>query len=359
MNIFIDENIPFLHDAFKEAGNITSFKGRELTNKDLAEKNCDCLITRSTCKVNEQLLANTNVKFVATATSGIDHIDTEYLEKENITFASALGSNANSVAEYVIYSILKWAAIKKTNLIAKKIGIIGFGNIGRKVAKYASLLGMSVYVNDPPLKDADFSFPDYVEYTKLEELPFLCDVITNHVPLTKSGKYPTTNLIDEKFINTMNLESLMVHASRGGVVDENILMDRLIAEELYACTDVFVGEPDFNTELAERSLLCSPHVAGYSFDGKIRGSLMVAEAFEKFSGRRVSKDLMLKHLSSYEPLTAEEYEDTPQLMHLLSKKRNFEYDTKNLLSIIPFDEEKRLKEFDKLRKSYPIRRETL
>ncbi len=359
MNIFIDENIPFLQDSFKEVGNIISYKGRDLNNKDLIENNCDCLITRSTCKVNKKLLENTAVKFVATATSGTDHVDKDYLKSEGIEFASALGSNANSVAEYVIYSMLKWASVKKTILHDKKIGIIGYGNIGRLVAKYADLLGMIVYVNDPPLKDAGFEFPEKFEYKELEELPFLCDVITNHVSLTTNGKYATVNLIDEIFIKAMNIESLMVHASRGGVVDENILLDRLIAEELFTCIDVFVGEPDFNTELAELALLCSPHVAGYSFDGKIRGSLMVAEAFEKFTGKKLHKDLMIKQLSSYAPIDTDEYKDTDSLIHLLQKKRNFEYDTKNLLSIIPFDEEKRLVEFDKLRKTYPIRRESL
>lgn len=218
---------------------------------------------------------------------------------------------------------------------------------------------MEVYVNDPPLKESDFEFPEYLEYREIAELPFLCDVITNHVPLIKTGKYATVNLLDEKFINAMNIESLMIHASRGGVVDENILLDRLIKEEIYACTDVFVKEPDFNTELAERSVLCSPHVAGYSFDGKIKGSLMVAEAFEKYSGMTLDKSLMLKHLSSYAPMALDLYEDADYIIHTLSKKRNFEYDTKNLLSIIPFDEEKRQFEFDKLRKSYPIRRESL
>ncbi len=359
MNIYIDENIPFLQETFKEVGNVTRFNGRKLRNEDLLKGNCECLITRSTCKVNKQLLQNTNIKFVGTATSGTDHIDSSFLSDNNIHFASALGSNANSVAEYVVYSILKWAKVKKTKLCGKKIGIIGYGNVGRLVAKYSNLLGMVAYVNDPPLLDSGFEFPEYIEYKNLEELPFLCDVITNHVPLNKVGKYYTENLIDEKFILSMNLESLMIHASRGGVVDENILLDRLITEELYACTDVFVEEPDFNTELAERSLLSSPHVAGYSFDGKVKGSLMIALAYEKYFNVELKKDTMLKHLAEYTPLSDDKYEDLEYVYKILNTRRNFEHDTKNLLSIIPLSEDDRENAFDKLRKIYPIRRESL
>ncbi len=359
MNIFIDENIPFLKDAFHNVGNVTLYNGRTLSNDDLIAGSCEYLISRSTCKVNQTLIKNTKVKFVATATSGIDHIDTNYLQNNNISFASALGSNANSVAEYVIYCILNWSKLKGHLVEGKAIGVIGYGNIGKLVAKHASLLGLKVYVNDPPLKDADFEFPDYVEYKELVELPFLCDVITNHVPLTKVGKYATDNLLDEKFLLAMNLESLLIHASRGGVVDENILLDRLIAEEIYACVDVFIGEPDFNTELAERAMLCSPHVAGYSFDGKVKGSLMVAEAFEMHTSIKTDKTDMLRQLSFYTPLEEHHYKDGEYVLELLSKKRKFDIDTKNMLSIIPLPDDERRKAFDMLRKKYPVRRESL
>ncbi|MDQ1265955.1 MAG: erythronate-4-phosphate dehydrogenase, partial [Bacteroidota bacterium] len=280
---FIDSNIPLLAETLGSCVDICRFTGRGLSAKELIEGNCKYLFVRSTTKVNRELLDNTPVRFVGTATSGIDHIDSSFLESNRIAFADAPGSNANSVAEYVVFSILKWSLYKGIDLKGKSIGIIGYGNVGKIVGSYADNMKLKVFVNDPPLHDAGFEFPDYCKYSELSEISS-CNIITNHVPLTNGGLYPTINLLDEKFITDMPNDSLFIHASRGGVADEDALLERMLKKEISGAIDVWYNEPLINSELAGLSIIATPHVAGYSRDGKLRGTLRMAQAFERHSG---------------------------------------------------------------------------
>ncbi len=198
--ILVDENIPLLAEALRPCGKITGYSGRELSKHELIKSSCSSLFVRSTTKIDSTLIEGTSVKFIGTATSGIDHVDVEYLKINNITFTFAPGSNANSVAEYVVYSILKWRSLIQSEIENKTIGIVGFGNIGKIVARYSNYMGMKILVNDPPLKDSGCDFPEYVEYTGLDELIARSDIITNHVPLTIVGSYPTHNLFNEQNI---------------------------------------------------------------------------------------------------------------------------------------------------------------
>ncbi len=356
-SIFIDENIPFLSDILSGYFDIKLFKGRELTAQELIINNCSALFIRSTAIVNSELLSGTNVKFVATATSGIDHIDTEYLKSKNICFASALGSNSNSVAEYVIYSIMKWAFDKSNLLKDKTIGIIGFGNIGTKVGYYADLLGMKVLVNDPPLKDSNYIFPDYIHYCELAELLKNSDIITNHVPLNNSGNYSTLNLLDDSNLNLIKNKSLFIHCSRGKVVNEVALLNSIKNKDISLVIDVFENEPIANKELSERAIFATPHIAGYSRDGKIIGVLMVLNAFAKFKSMKFDLSILTEQLNNdTNPLNINANEQL-KIYTNIQKSRNIEADSEQFKNI--FNSFDTAKEFDLLRKHYPPKREYL
>jgi erythronate-4-phosphate dehydrogenase len=359
LNILIDENIPYLADILSPYAIITKFSGRDLTNKLINQSECRGLYVRSTTNVDSELLQNTQVEFVATATSGIDHIDIEYLKNVGIQFADAAGSNSNSVAEMVVYSTLKWLKISGKKLDNSTIGIIGYGNIGKIVAKLSNYLGLNVLINDPPLLDENFKFPDFVRHVDIKTLCSESDIITNHVPLTKDTKYPTYYLIDYYEISLIKKGSLLIHTSRGKVVNENPLLERLLAGTIYTAIDVWENEPIINKELARYCILATPHVAGYSRDGKLRGVKMMAEAFQKFTGFKVDLSIIQPELNLYNPIEPDKYQNIDFIYNLLLQNRKFDNDQTALLETLNLPDEQRAKAFDLLRKNYPVRRESL
>jgi len=365
MVIFVDEQIPLLYDSLAQIGEVVQFSGRSLTKEMLSNFNCEILFVRSTTKVNKDLLEGTKVKFVGTATSGIDHIDVEYLNERCIYFADASGSNSNSVAEYVIFSILHWAKDHNFDLRGMPIGIIGFGNIGKLVGKYANLLGMEVIINDPPLlekieKGFHESFPDYVKYANLNELLLSSRVVTNHVPLEKQGKYPTYKLLDSNNLELLGQNTLFIHTSRGGVVVERDLITIKRMKELTLAIDVWENEPHINVELAKECEIATPHIAGYSYDGKLRGTLKMLEEFEKFTNIKPDYSLVISKLSEYKPLDAQFYQTNEYIYKKLLESRKLLEDTAVFKKIVEIrNESERARYFDELRKNYPRRREIL
>lgn len=357
--ILIDENIPLLAETLEKCGDIYFFTGRKLSNENLIKSNCEILFVRSTTKVNKQLLENTRVKYVASTTSGVDHISVNYLKKNKITFAYAPGSNSNSVAEYLIFCLLKWACENKIALDNQCIGVIGFGNIGSKVARYCNLLGLKVVVNDPPLRDKGFVFPDYVEYAELKDIFKNCTIITNHVPLTSRGKYPTKYMINKKLLNLMQNNVLFFHLSRGGVVSEKDLLAVADKKNLYLVIDVWENEPHINTDLLKRANFATPHIAGYSYEGKIRGVYMVAKHFCNFYEYQCNFTQLEKELSKYNPLPENIYNCKKILYSFLKYNRALEDDSFAFKELLLYDDQERAYYFDLLRRNYPIRRETL
>ncbi len=358
-NIIIDENIPLLGSVFKSFANVTTVNGRKIDRELLIRSNCDALIIRSITKINEKLLDKTGVKFVGTSTSGTDHIDLQYLKTNNIAFAYAPGSNANSVAEYVVYSILMWAKSNCFKLKDKTIGIVGYGNIGRIVATYAKAIGLRVLVNDPPLKDENFIFPDFVNYCTLDELCRQSDIITNHVPLTKNGKYPTWRLFAENELNQLKTGSLFIHTSRGYVVDEKPLLERLAKREIIGVLDVWENEPVVNQQLVKYCFMATPHIAGYAYDGKLKGALMMAEAVEENFNIKVDKEILKKELNS--GVRKISVNSNPEvIIENLEHNRRLKNDYIEFLQTMLIEDEKeRGAAFDRLRKNYPRRRECL
>jgi erythronate-4-phosphate dehydrogenase len=277
MKIVVDENIAFAKEAFSLFGEVELYPGREINNGIL--KDADVLIIRSVTTVNESLLKNTNIKFVGTTTIGWDHLDTVYLGKNNISYTSAAGCNSEAVAEYVIASLYDIASRKGISLLNKQIGIIGVGNIGSIVARYSHIIGMEVKLNDPPLARKNISG----KYLPIEEL-FNSDIITLHVPLNMEGEDKTYHLFDEKKLEKLKEGSILINTSRGSVIDNDILPEYLKQKNITAVLDVWENEPLLNKELLALTDTATPHVAGYSAEGKINGTIMIYKALCTFAG---------------------------------------------------------------------------
>ncbi|MBN2137146.1 MAG: 4-phosphoerythronate dehydrogenase PdxB [Sedimentisphaerales bacterium] len=272
MKIVADANIPFVRECFSSIGEVEVMPGREITSETIAD--ADALLVRSITPVNAALLAGSRVRFVATATIGFDHIDADYLRRHNIGFASAPGSNANSAAEYVIAALLEIAQKHHIDLEGKSIGIIGVGNVGSRVAAKCVALGMETLLNDPPLQRQTGNR----KYLPIKKL-LGCDFLTLHTPLTHDGPDRTYHLADEKFFASLRGTPVFMNASRGAVVDSAALSAAINAGRLRATVlDVWENEPNIDTNLLKIVDIGTPHIAGYSLDGKIAGLIMIYQA---------------------------------------------------------------------------------
>lgn len=351
MKIIADENIPFVKECFNSAGDCQTCHGREISNSLL--KDADALLVRSITKVDENLLAGTNVKFVATATIGFEHIDIDYLTKNNIGFSSAPGSNANSVSEYITSAFLNLADKYNFDPAKKSIGIIGVGNVGSKVEKKAKALGMKVVLNDPPLARKT----DDKKYRPLKEI-FDCDIITCHMPLIFDGIDKTYHLADEMFFKSLKKGAIFINSSRGKVHDTIALKNTIRSGHLTACVlDVWENEPNIDVELLDMVDFATPHIAGYSYDGKVAGIIMIYEAFCRHFGIEITQNIK-KFLPK--PQVSEIFiknnEKNPLLLAINSLYDIRKDDmTLRRLKNEPIDNRGAF--FDGLRKNYPIRRE--
>jgi len=354
MKIITDENIPFVKKCFSSIGKVEVFSGREMTPSFVSD--ADVLLVRSVTAVNSNLLAGSKVRFVGTATIGFDHIDVEYLKKNNIGFASAPGSNANSAAEYVIAALLEITHRHNITLEGKSLGIIGVGNVGGKVAKKAASLEVRLYLNDPPLQRQTRD----MKYLPLEEL-YDCDFITLHTPLTFEGIDKTFHLADEKFFKSLKKGSVFINTSRGGVAETNALKAAISSGQLKAAAmDVWEDEPNIDTELLEMVDIGTPHIAGYSLDGKVAGMIMLYKAAceyfgheEKFDANSFLPEPAVKELN----IIANDKDEQNLLRKAVEKIYRISEDDSRMRQILDVPADKRGEFFDNLRKNYPVRRE--
>ncbi len=271
MRIVIDRNIPGVDATFAQHGDIEVVDGRLLDRRQLI--NARALITRSVTRVNAGLLEGTAVRFVGTATIGTDHLDTSWLEQRGITWASAPGCNSEAAAQYTLAMI--WLACERLgrNPPDQSVGIIGSGNVGSRLRQLLAAIGMSCLANDPPLADRGSS-----GLVSLDEA-LSQDIVCLHVPLTLHGPHPTSRMIDPGRLAQMHDSALLINTARGDVLDGAALLSQLRSGRLHAALDVWPGEPHIDPELVQATTLATPHVAGYSIDGKLNGSLMVYRAF--------------------------------------------------------------------------------
>ncbi len=276
MHIVADPNIAAVAEAFSDLGDVQLVPGREWTPSLV--RHADVLLVRSVTRVDAGLLEDSRVRFVGTATSGVDHIDRDNLARRGIAFAAAPGSNAQAVAEYVSSAILVLAEARGLLLAGTTAGVIGGGRVGSRVVRLLSALGIRCLVNDPPLADTTGD----ARYRPLDEV-LAADIVTLHVPLASQGPYPTQGLIGREALSRMKSDVILINTARGGIVGESTLKQRLARHDHMATAiDCWEGEPHIDPELASRSTLSTPHIAGYSADAKLRATSMLHAAACEF-----------------------------------------------------------------------------
>ncbi len=288
MKIFVDENIPQGLEAFASHGEIILFHGRKLTQNDL--KHADALIVRSITKIKTELLEDSPIRFVGTATIGTDHVDQNYLAQKGIGFSSAPGCNANSVAEYVLSALCRLQLNHDFAWRSKTLGIVGHGHVGKKLAAKAKILGLKTLLCDPPLQalQAQHSLSKNQEsYFPLETLLQECDILSLHVPLTRSGPYPTYQMLNAQSLALIKKPLTLFNSCRGEVIEEkSLLQAKRDGKIQYLILDVFENEPNINPLLCSQTTFVTPHIAGYSIHGKLNGTQQIASAFCQFFNLR-------------------------------------------------------------------------
>jgi erythronate-4-phosphate dehydrogenase len=273
IKIIADDKIPFLKGALEPYAEVVYLPGKMIDRK--AVMNADALLIRTRTKCTETILKGTSVKFIGTATIGFDHIDTRYCEKNNIFWTNAPGCNSSSVQQYITAALMKMSSEFRFSLKDKTLGIVGVGNVGSKVEKIARAMGMNVMLNDPPRarREGDKNFE------LLGNLLYEADIITVHVPLNIVGEDKTYHLFNEKSFKKMKKGAWFINSSRGEVTDTQALKKVLEAGKLAgAVIDVWENEPDIDLDLMAKSFIATPHIAGYSTDGKANGTAMVVNS---------------------------------------------------------------------------------
>jgi erythronate-4-phosphate dehydrogenase len=353
MRIIADENIPCVAKAFASLGEVTLLPGRGMTPAQV--RDADILLVRSVTRVDEDLLHEANVRFVGSATIGYDHVDRVYLDRRRIGFSTAPGSNATSAAEYVVSALLALAAQQGFDPAGKTVGIIGCGNVGSRVRQKLSALGMHCLVNDPPLQEQG----EHDDFVDLEAV-LHTDVITVHVPYTRRGRYPTHHLVDAAVLAQLRPGAVFINTARGAVAD-NAALDHLLEtrSDLSVVLDVWEGEPDIRMSLLEKLQLGTPHIAGYSLDGKLRGTEMIYRAACAYFGKPLqwqAADDLPAGLS----LDLRELRAAPLLSALQAAVfacYDIRRDDASLRELLALPATERPARFDRLRKEYPVRRE--
>ncbi len=278
MIIAVDEKIPYWEQAFPPAGEVRLFSARKVRPADLGD--AEAMVVRSVTRVDASLLEGTRIRFVGTATIGMDHLDEKYLKQRGIYFTNAAGSNANAVAEHVVAVLLLTARRREWNLAQKSLAVIGVGHVGSKVVHKAACLGMRTALCDPPLRESTGDR----KYLFLEDV-LESDILTLHVPLTKEVPYPTWHMFDETLLGRLTPRQFLINTSRGAVIDNGALKNTLRRNGIAgAALDVWEGEPRIDYELLRMTDLGSAHIAGYSLDGKVRGTAMILEELCRFFG---------------------------------------------------------------------------
>ena len=345
MKILADAHIPYLQGVAEQFGQVTYLPGNEFT-KEIVKEN-EVLIVRTVTHFDEKILAGSNVKLICSATIGFDHIDTHYCEQNNIAWRTAPGCNASSVEQYVTTSIVRMAQKHNFELKDKTIGIVGVGNVGKKVAHACQTLGMEVLLNDPPRQELEKSGA----FVDLATIKREADIITFHTPLIKEGNHATYHLADITFFEELAKKPMIINSSRGAVVSNEALKSALRkGEVLGAIIDTWENEPNIDSELLEMVDIATPHIAGYSADGKWNATRMSLETINNFFN--LNKD-PIKLLPIIKPV-----EDTIDLSQVgsneqLAKALLYSYDPLKDSALLKESPDK----FYYFRSHYPLRRE--
>lgn len=343
--IIADHKIPYLRGVLEPYAEVTYLPGRDIT-KELI-RNADALIIRTRTLCNESLLKDTGVKFIATATIGYDHIDTAWCETNGIQWANAPGCNSSSVMQYIASVLVTLSQLKHESPEGKVLGVIGVGHVGSKVAALGRILGMHVLLNDPPRARRE-GMDGFVD---LDDLLQEADVVTLHVPLEKKGPDATWHMADTGFFEKMKKGAWFINSSRGSVADNSALVTAIKINKPGAVVlDVWEGEPEIDRELLSRVTIATPHIAGYSADGKAAGTAMAVRSLARFF------DL---------PLTSWYPSEVPRPQHpvidLSGVPEKEQLPAAILHTYTVLEDDKRLRlspdTFETQRENYPVRRE--
>lgn len=348
MKIVADNKIPFLEGALEPYAQVVYLPGSSTTPQVVAD--ADAIITRTRTICNEQLLKDSQVKMIATATIGYDHIDTAWCDANGIEWTNAPGCNSWSVQQYIASLLVNLAQTYGFDCKEKTLGVIGVGNVGSKVARIAQLLGFKVLLNDPPRAAKEGS----AGFTSLETLLEKSDIITCHVPLQKDGPYATYHMFDKTRIAALRADQFLINSSRGPVVDNAALKEALKSKSIAgASLDVWENEPNIDTELMDLLFTATPHIAGYSLDGKANGTTMSVQAI----ARKFNLPCKEWHVTDI-PLPAQDVEFTIDVTgksasDIIQEAVLYTYNIKS--------DDARLRAsvstFEKQRADYPVRRE--
>ncbi len=349
MHIVADENIPLLDEFFADFGTIRRLSGRAITAQDV--RDADLLLVRSVTQVDRALLEGSRVRFVGTCTIGTDHLDLDYFAEAGIAWSSAPGCNARGVVDYVLSSVLTLAEREGVDPAARIYGVVGAGQVGARLVNLLRGLGWQVRVYDPPRQAAEGG-----DFVSLERIIDECDVISLHTPLDAS----TRHLFDAARLAALKPGTWLINASRGAVVDNAALRALLPGRgDLKAVLDVWEGEPQADAELAALCQLATPHIAGYSLDGKLRGTAQIYQACCRVLG--VSERVRLDDLLPAPWLSEVALDASADPVWTLTTLCRAVYDPRrddaDFRRSLVGDADARRAAFDRLRKHYPMRRE--
>lgn len=356
MRILVDENIPQGDIAFAPYGRVERFPGRSLKREDILRgEPCQALIVRSVTRVNAGLLDETPVRFVGTATIGTDHVDRAWLSERDIGFASAPGCNANSVAEYVVAALLTLMVEKGLSLEKAVLGIVGYGHVGRQVRRKAEALGLTVLLCDPPLQEQGGE----EDFCDLAEILRQCHIVTLHTPLTKTGSHPTLGLFNRESLREISRPITLINTCRGEVTEADALIEGKKSGKIrHLVLDVFPGEPSPEPELWRICDLITPHIAGYSLQGKLGGTQQVLAAFCRFF--HFSPPATLSEPLPSQPvigLDGAAGHPSPWAAIHTAVGHAYPIQSDDLALRNALGDSEPGKQFDKLRRDYPIRHE--
>ncbi|MDW8846844.1 4-phosphoerythronate dehydrogenase PdxB [Erwinia sp. MMLR14_017] len=348
MKILVDENMPYALELFSRTGNVLAVPGRPVPQAELDD--ADALMVRSVTKVNAELLSGKPVKFVGTATAGTDHIDEAWLQAQGIAFSAAPGCNAIAVVEYVFSALLLLAERDGFQLKDRTVGIVGVGNVGGRLQARLEALGIRTLLCDPPRADRG----DEGEFLPLSTLVEEADILTFHTPLFKQGEYKTLHLADEALLMALQPGTILINACRGPVVDNAALLKVLQQrDDLSVVLDVWEPEPELSLPLLEKVDIATAHIAGYTLEGKARGTTQVFEAWTAFLGE--PQQVLLETLlpaPEFGRITLHGELDQPTLKRVVHLVYDVRRDDAPLRAVAAVPGE-----FDRLRKNYLERRE--
>ncbi len=356
MHIVADEEIPCAREAFSPYGEVTLRPGRLLRREDLTR--ADALVVRSVTPVGAELLTGTPVRFVGTATIGTDHLDLPWLEGAGIEWTSAKGCNARSVVEWVLAALAEWCVSENVTWDRLTLGVVGCGTIGSKLARVAKRLGLRVLVNDPPLQARGALPPQHeANAVPLEVLLEESDFVSLHVPLDRNGQWPTWHLVGADELHLMRPSAVLANSSRGPVLDNEAAVQFAKAGLVTFVLDVFENEPTPNRDLVKRCFLATPHVAGYSLDGKVNGTRLIAEALGRFTGEPAPWTVKLPPADAA-PVQLPDASPVRQVHAAFRAVYPIRGDDERLREGLPLEDDADwAAHFDGLRKNYPVRRE--